>query len=400
MCVSKINEIERQIPIQYNADVIVAGGGVAGIAAALAAARSGAQVLLIEKQCLVGGLATSGLVTGYLPICDGHGHQVSYGLAEELLWLSVKYGEESPVPDAWKEHRPPEEKTKRFGANFNASFFALLTEQLLREEKVQILYDTTICAALTENQKITALILENKSGRIAAQAKSYVDATGDATLFHLSQLPCRLFGKGNILAGWYYYFNGDEVKLRPLGFAEVFDEDKKDTVKPLITRRFAGVDGDEISDYLLLSHEATLEDILKQRGKNEAVIPTAITTMPQLRMTRCIEGEYTLKESENEVSFPDSIGMITDWRKRGMIYEVPYRTLYNKQLRNVICAGRCISVDDGMWDISRVIPPCIVTGEAAGTAAAMTSDFVMLSYEELAKELRKHGQKLNFSEME
>lgn len=396
-----VKEEIRSIPVKYQPDVVVAGGGVAGIAAALAAARNGADVLLVEKQCLVGGLATAGLVTGYLPICDGRGHQVSYGMAEELLRLSVTYGTESKLPEAWFENRSLEEKQKRrYMTDFNAQFFALLTEKLLLEEKVHILYDTVICDVRMEEERITELIVENKSGRIGIRAKTYVDATGDASLYQMADQDVRLFGRGNILAGWYYYFNGAKVKLRPLGFAEVFDEDKKDTVKPLINRRFSGVDGQEVSDYLLLSHEATLQDILEMRVENEAVVPTAITTMPQFRMTRCIEGEYVLKETENDVSFPDSIGMISDWRKRGMIYEVPYRTLYSKKLRNVISAGRCISVDDGMWDISRVIPPCVVTGEAAGTAAALTEDFSALPYEQLAQQLRKQGQRLKFAEME
>ena len=90
-----ILENAKEIPVAGDYDVIVAGGGVAGIAAALAAARHGAKTLLLERMYMLGGLATSGLVTVYLPLCDGAGHQVSFGLAEELLRLCVSHGFEA-----------------------------------------------------------------------------------------------------------------------------------------------------------------------------------------------------------------------------------------------------------------------------------------------------------------
>ena len=87
---------------------------------------------------------------------------------------------------------------------------------------------------------------------------------------------------------------------------------------------------------------------------------------------------YPLQVTENRVFFEDSIGMTGDWRKPGPCYEIPFRTLYSKELPNLLAAGRNISVADAMWDITRVIPPCAVTGEAAGTAAAMTNNFPAL----------------------
>ena len=85
----------NKINVRYEYDVCITGGGIAGVAAACAAARSGAKTILIEKSWMLGGLGTAGLVTIYLPICDGMGNQVSFGLAEELLRLSVKYGHEA-----------------------------------------------------------------------------------------------------------------------------------------------------------------------------------------------------------------------------------------------------------------------------------------------------------------
>ena len=88
-------------PINYSADVVVAGGGIAGISCALAAARQGAEVLLLERSFMLGGLATAGLVTIYLPLCDGEGTQVSFGIAEELLRLSIEHGDEGRYPAPW-----------------------------------------------------------------------------------------------------------------------------------------------------------------------------------------------------------------------------------------------------------------------------------------------------------
>src|SRR5512145_2221418 len=92
----------NQIPIAGKYDVIVAGGGIAGVAAALAARRSGCRVLLIEKSVMLGGLATLGFIAYYLPLCDGRGKKVSGGIAEELLHLSIKYGY-GDLPPEWKD---------------------------------------------------------------------------------------------------------------------------------------------------------------------------------------------------------------------------------------------------------------------------------------------------------
>jgi hypothetical protein len=102
-------------------------------------------------------------------------------------------------------------------------------------------------------------------------------------------------------------------------------------------------------------------------------------------------GEYTLHDTEVHQYFEDSIGMVSDWRKRGPVYEVPYRTLYSAEVKNLICAGRCTSVTDSMWDIMRVIPCCAVTGQAAGTAAALNSDFSRVDVAQLQKILVQNG---------
>ena len=91
--------------------------------------------------------------------------------------------------------------------------------------------------------------------------------------------------------------------------------------------------------------------------------------------------------------------MVSDWRRRGPVFEIPFRTLYSAKVKNLLTAGRCISVTDDMWDITRVIPDCAVTGEAAGTAAAMTDDLTTLSVTDLQNILRKNGVKIHLDEV-
>ena len=100
-------------PINSECDCLIAGGGFAGISAALAAARQGAKVVLVEKAFILGGLGTAGIVTIYLPLCDGNGRQVSFGIAEELFRLSIEHGAEDRYPDAWLEQGKEEKRKKQ-----------------------------------------------------------------------------------------------------------------------------------------------------------------------------------------------------------------------------------------------------------------------------------------------
>ena len=400
-----VSESAKQYTIAKEYDVLVAGGGIAGIAAALAAARNGAKTLLIEKMFLLGGLATSGLITVYLPICDGNGRQVSYGIAEELLRLSVKHGHESSCGQ-WEERdaKPwleggtiEEKKAKRFQTQFNANLYAILCEQLLLENGVEILYGTSICAAVVEGKKIKAVLTENKTGRQAFAAKSFIDATGDADLCHLAGAKTVVFQQGNILASWYYEHQGDAYRLKVLGFSDIPDKYKEDGAPQ--EKRYTGLTGHELSQMVCDSHANILQDFLKDGGITPGHAIGTIATIPQVRMTRRIDGNYAMCDEEQFTYFEDSIGMIPDWRDPGPVYEIPFRCLYGNEIVNLITCGRCISVTEDMWDISRAIPGCSVTGEAAGTAAAMGDDFSTLSTVALQDRLRRNGVLLHTDEL-
>jgi hypothetical protein len=420
-------EPERRINITRTCDVLVAGGGIAGIAAALAAARNGKKVVLIEREYMLGGMATLGLVTIYLPLCDGEGNQVIFGIAEELLKLSIAHGAEANYPAAWLGDCLPgstrEERIKnRYLTQFNPHLFALRVEALLRETGVTILYGTLACGVSVSGGIITSVIVENKSGRAAIAVDSVIDCTGDADICTLSGAKTALYAAGNGLASWYYYYSSADrgsgkVSLKMFGLADIAQEhapqippdnnkessgitpeDPYNAAKVASLDkniRFSGVDGEELSSAVITAHKKMLADILGHRKNDETYLPVTTSALPLVRMSRRLVGAYTMDDTESRIYMPDSIGMTGDWRRRGPVYELPFRALYGHEVKNLLAAGRDISVTDAMWDITRVIPPCAVTGEAAGTAAALGSDFARLDISALQKRLTAQNVKLH-----
>lgn len=112
-------------------------------------------------------------------------------------------------------------------------------------------------------------------------------------------------------------------------------------------------------------------------------------------MTRRIDGVFTQNDGDISREHTDSVGLFSDWRKAGPVYELPFSTLYGKKISNLITAGRCISVTDSMWDITRVIPVCAVSGQAAGTAAAITDNFADTDIKRLQNLLKSTGVMLH-----
>jgi hypothetical protein len=245
-------------------------------------------------------------------------------------------------------------------------------------------------------------MIESKSGREAiAVSRCVVDATGDADICHLSSAKTALHGYDNALAGWYYYFTEGKFALKMYGYAPIaLRRNPALLAGPIGKKGYDATTAEGVTAFMMDSHAAIEADILTRREAGEEdLVPTTIATTPQFRMTRRLDGLYTLDETEVKKHFDDSIGMVSDWRARGPVFEIPFGTLRGKEVKNLLTAGRCISVTDDMWDITRVIPDCAVTGEAAGVAAAMTADLDTLDITALQKELVARGVKLHLEDV-
>ena len=370
-------EPQRRLAVRDRYDVIVVGGGIAGVAAAVAAAREGAKTCLIEKEYALGGLATLGNIIVYLPLCDGMGHKVSAGLAESLLKLSVRDGSQDStsggrdIPDCWKHAAPIEQRAaQRYITGFNPATYALAMEHLALKQHIELLYDTRFCGVHKRGDRIDAVIIEDKGGRSALSCKAVIDASGDADV-------CMAAGETlahcdvNVPCGWFYATDGKKnVELVP--HSQDFDFLARSLPKGS-SRGFALRDSRDASQMHITSNQEMQKRIGQMRTqRNDPQIhmlrPPAIASF---RMTRRLVGEIELHEKDDRTFFHDTVGMIGHWRRSGPVYCIPLRALTGVKTANLMAVGRCMSSAHDAWDITRVIPACAVTGEAAGAAAAM-----------------------------
>lgn len=380
-------------------DIAVVGGGVAGVSAALAAARQGKKVVVIEKQCILGGLATSGLITIYLPICDGKGHQVSFGIAEELLKLSIKMGCQRKYPKPWLENGSFEEKMEcRYEAQFNPYYFSFCMEELLLQNNVKILYDATLIDVNTENKSIKSLVIDTFEGTKEIKASCFVDATGDAKLCYLAHSKTRKYLKGNTLANWYYFVKDGKLELKKFGTVEKSKFLERTSEEQIVNDRYIGGDYEVMNSFLQTSHSETLKSFAKEKQRNSSFEVVSIPMMPDMRMTRCIDGEGAMILDDDNPYAKDSIGVVADWRRRGFSYEMPFTAICADGLHNVFVAGRCIKTDDEMWDVTRAIPACAVSGEASGLAASLYAKNKCVDIKQLQQLLKDNGQVLSLDE--
>lgn len=400
----------RELPLKYEVDVFVAGGGPAGVTAAVAAARQGAKVLLIESQGCLGGLGTAGLVPCYMTFGDGE-HFLAAGLGEEILNRLWKLG----AYEGKFEH----------STAIRAEALKRVYDDMMQEAGADFLLGANLADVVTRDGQIEYCVVSAKSGVYAVRAKVYVDATGDGDLAAWAGAP---YEKGDedgqvmpstlcsLWAGIDFdrrdLRDDDEALLRKAYADGVFED--LDLHLTGICRQFDTAGGGNIGHVYGIDgtdERSLTEGLVKGRRlysqfeayyKNylhgfEHMNLVATGNLMGIRESRRIMGEYklVLDDYRGKADFDDEIGrycysvdihpanlswdafmefkkQFKEWRlKRGENYGVPYRVLVPQKVDNLLVAGRCVSTDRYLQASLRVMPGCYITGQAAGVAAAV-----------------------------
>lgn len=443
---SKITYPSRELDVQ-EVDVLVAGGGPAGVTAAIAAAREGARTLLIEQFGFLGGMATAGLVPMWAPVTDKE-KRVIGGLAWEII----------EALKAKMPHIPADRQLDWIP--IDPELLKPLLEDRVLHAGAKILYLTQLADVIRRDRQVTEAIVCNKAGLSAVRAKVFIDTTGDADLVARAGgafekgdpqtgevqpvTPC--FVMANVDAA--KYFAWQEQKPKRLNVRDAIARAKKagdlDIPEGHITAvgclspsslgfNFShvfdvdGSDAQQLSDAQIEGRklaEQLARFVRKYCAGCENGVLVATGATIGIRETRRIVGEYKLTVDDYFArrSFDDEIlrnayYLDVHWSKKdqeshaagkfewheimkpygpGESHGVPYRCLVPKDLANVLVAGRCLSADRPTQGAVRCMPHCMVMGEAAGMAAGMVvadckSNVRDIDVQALRSRLRTHG---------
>jgi len=380
-----ITEPSREVPIRWEADVVVCGGGPAGTAAAIAAARRGASVILLERYGCLGGLATGGLVLA-LPSFEDLGRPIIRGIGYEMRQRMLDSGE-------------AEFRWANGGVLFDPEALKWLSVRMCTEAGVKVLHHVWVANALVQDGRVQAVMVESKAGRLGVRGKVFIDGTGDGDVFAAAGaafeasnqyigLPFRVANvdlerwerarradpdgvsaameAARVAGGWGSYagFNAMPFPDGCLWGNNMLSE-------------LDGLDPEALTHVEIEGREAIRRHLAALRqtvpGWERAWLMD-VASQVGVRRTRRLLGEYVLSgEDTGQEDFRsgDAIGRGNDFRKSGIAYDIPYRSLLPKGVDGLLVAGRCLSCTHEALEPLREIHVCWVMGEAAGVAAAM-----------------------------
>ena len=385
---------EQRVPVVAECDVLVVGGGAAGMSAAIAAARQGASVVLAERYGYLGGLASGGLIVLLLTLDDGDGHQVIAGQCQELVdRLRARNACFFPGKDEWGSYDEAlVEKYRRWGlvwgsgphrvrysVAYDPEEFKFVANTWVAEANVRLMYHRWASDVVMDGDRVTHVVFTSKAGRQAVRASYVIDASGDGDVFTLAGeasekeqvhpwLWFRMSGVRDVDAaqsargGFFLRTTKPGQVLMPWGAAE------------RIERRIDAVDPDDLTFAEVECRRMVMDEVDRLRaqvpGFEEAYL-TDVALQLGVTESRRLSGAYTLARDDVNRVFDDTIATTGHWTKYGALYHIPYRSLLPRRASNLLAAGRCISVDHRVHHATKEIPPSFATGEAAGIAVAM-----------------------------
>lgn len=384
-----IREPARDVPVAREADVVVVGGGPAGLCAAIAAARNGSKTVLVEQFGYLGGTATASLmacINGFRNQVEPDATQTVRGIAEEIVLLLKKIDGLGKSPYAQKEYAT-EPGQLSYSYAIDLEKFKFVSLKLCVEAGVDVLLHTYYCDSIVDGNELQGVIVENKSGRQALLGQVTVDATGDADVAARAGAPYwqTVSDEAPRLADALMYaieFGG----MRP---PELHGCDFG-TYAVLWGPGVAGRDGTDADALSRSELEARLEvynDLAKKQAQHPELARARIIETPPLlgiRQTRFVEGEYKLTADDaiegrrfEDVVAISSCPIIHYYGYRRYLehegYDIPYRCLIPLRIEGLLVAGRCISSEQQPYESHRAMVPVMAIGQAAGTAAALAS---------------------------